>query len=272
MGFGRFRLPGLAAGVAGAAVLTTAVAGGVCAGGGAMTVATAGTLSGARHLAPAVLGPRDSALWTSSNWSGYALGTKTTPNGTYTSVSAKWRVPVLKTNTGTKYSSQWIGIDGFTNTHLIQTGTEVDYLGGQAVYAVWWEILPAPETPINKPIKPGQTITASISKGSAGQWTIKISNGTWTFTKSTGYTGPGQSVEWIVEAPQVGGSISSIAHTARVTFAHVKVNGANPKLVATDGGELRQNGKIREVPSLPSAIGDAFTMGYGTKIPPAPKG
>ena len=56
------------------------------------------------------LGP----LWTSSNWSGYAIGTKTTPKHTYNSVSAKWRVPTIKANTGTKYSSQWIGIDGFT--------------------------------------------------------------------------------------------------------------------------------------------------------------
>jgi hypothetical protein len=228
--------------------------------------------SGSRELGTAVLGPRSGALWTSSNWSGYAIGSKTTPKHTYKSISATWRVPTVKTTSGNKYSSQWIGIDGFTNQNLIQTGTEADFTNGHASYGVWWEILPAASTPINEPVKPGMTITASITESSSGKWTIKISNGSWTFTKNTGYSGPGQSVEWIVEAPQVGGSITSICHTGRVTFHKLTVNGAAAKLTAAEGGQLKQNGVVRETPSAPSTVGDAFTMGYGVKAPPAPKG
>src|SRR5438067_11137972 len=79
--------------------------------------------------------------WASSNWSGYALG----GNG-FTSVSGSWIVqPVMRSNRAT-YSSQWVGIDGFNNSNLIQTGTESDFVNGSARYDAWWEILPAAET------------------------------------------------------------------------------------------------------------------------------
>jgi hypothetical protein len=227
------------------------------------------------HVGAAILSPRTSDLWTSSNWSGYALGSKTTAKGTYKSVSASWNIPTVKANTGTKYSAQWIGIDGFANQQLIQTGTEADYQGGHAQYGVWWEVLPAAETVINEPVKPGQHMTASINETSTDVWVIKISNGSWSFTKTvtrtTSNNFPGQSAEWIVEAPEVGGSIASIAHTGRVTFTKCTVNGKSAGLTAANGGELKQGGKVKEIPSKPSTAGDAFTMGYGAKAPPAPK-
>ena len=47
------------------------------------------------------------------------------------------------------YSSAWIGVDGFNDNDLIQTGTEQDYYSGGAHYDAWWEILPAAETEIS---------------------------------------------------------------------------------------------------------------------------
>lgn len=202
--------------------------------------------------------------WTSSNWSGYAI------SGKYTAITGTWKIPTVKSTSGTKFSAQWIGIDGFKDQSLIQTGSEADAIGGSAQYGVWWEILPAPETVINEPVRPGQTITASIVKQASGKWVIKISNGSWTFTTTKSYTGPGTSAEWIVEAPQVGGTVASIAHTSPVTFTKLTANGANPKLVAADAGKLKQNGKIVESPSLPSAAGNSFRMQYGPKAPKAP--
>ncbi len=49
---------------------------------------------------------------------------------------------------GSTYSSSWIGIDGFNNSNLIQTGTEQDYTSGGAQYCAWWEIFLAAETQI----------------------------------------------------------------------------------------------------------------------------
>jgi hypothetical protein len=211
------------------------------------------------------------AFWTSSNWSGYALGSSKTPHGTYTSITGTWTVPTVLANSGTRSSSQWIGIDGATNADLVQTGTYADSAHGKASYGVWWEILPASGTTIHEPVRPGQTIVASIVEDTSTKlWTITISNGSWTFVKTTDYSGKGQSAEWIVEAPLIGGSDARLTRTSRVTFLDLTVDGANPKLVAADGGRMSQGGKITETPSLPAAAGNAFSMQYGAKAPPPP--
>jgi len=201
----------------------------------------------------------------SSNWSGYAE-----TGGGYTSVSGSWNVPTADTSQGgTTYGAQWIGIDGDGDNNLIQTGTSVVISGHTASYGVWWEILPAAETPINEPVAPGETITASIVKQSSGKWLIKISNGSWSFSITKSYSGPGDSVEAIVEAPEVGGNIAKMAHTSNVTFSDLTENGANPELTRGDGIKCVQNGKTVETPSYVAA-GDSFTMAYGSKRPPRP--
>ena len=130
------------------------------------------------------------AGWASSNWSGYAR------TGTYTRVTGAWVVPSVASSRKATYSSQWVGIDGFNNSKLIQTGTEADYFNGSAHYAAWWEILPAAETVIPSiTVRPGDHMTASITKGSGTSWTITITDTTTSKSFSTvrTYTGPGTS-------------------------------------------------------------------------------
>lgn len=62
--------------------------------------------------------------WASSNWSGYALSGI---SGQFTSVTGTWVVQAVSATKKPTYSSQWVGIDGFNNSSLIQTGTESDY-------------------------------------------------------------------------------------------------------------------------------------------------
>jgi Peptidase A4 family len=102
------------------------------------------------------------AGWASSNWSGYAL----TGSG-YSSVTAHWVVQAASRSHKATYSSEWVGIDGFSNSSLIQTGTESDYYNGAAHYDAWWEILPAAETVIPSiVVSPGDQMSAKITKGS----------------------------------------------------------------------------------------------------------
>jgi hypothetical protein len=202
----------------------------------------------------------------SGNWSGYAETA-----GGYTSVTGSWVVPKSKSTTGFKVAAQWIGIDGANDSDLIQTGTQVEDDNGSISYGAWWEILPAAETPINEPVSPGQTITASIIKQSSGKWLITISNGSWTFKTTKSYSGPEKSVEWIDEAPEFGGSIVAIDDTTNVTFQKATVNGSNPELKSKDAIELVQGGKVKESPSA-VAGGDSFTMAYGSVAPPPPAG
>jgi hypothetical protein len=183
------------------------------------------------------------------------------------------------------FSAAWAGIDGFTNSNLIQAGTEQDYIGGSAHYSAWWEILPAPETVIPSiTVLPGDSITVSIVKTSGSQWSIKLTdNGKAghaaqpSFTTTQNYSGPGTSAEWILEAPQVNGHIATMAQYGSTAFDLGTADATSPSLRAGTGGELVQGNSWRsQVVSVPSGpdtgtpAGDGFAVAYGSVVPPAP--
>ena len=206
-----------------------------------------------------------SATWSASNWSGYA------ETGNFAAISGSWTVPAVTpgestttrtgrfgrlTATSAWYSATWLGVDGFNNGNLIQTGTEQDYYGGSAHYSVWWEILPAAETVIPEPVSPGDVLTANITKtpaqvvvgGRSGrsrgttenEWTITLQDTTqhWTFTTTQAYAGTGTSAEWIEEAPEVNGQIAPLANYSfpSTSTAAGDFNSAN--VATTLGGPL----------------------------------
>ncbi len=208
--------------------------------------------------------------WTSSNWSGYALsGSK----GSYSQITGTWTVPTVVRTKGSTYSSSWIGIDGFNNSSLIQTGTEQDYTAGHAQYYAWWEILPAAETQITTmTVSPGDSMTASIVNDGGGSWTITLKDVTQSesFTTTQSYSGPASSAEWIEEAPTIGGHIATLADYGQTTFSSLTVNGGNPGLVSQDGGVMIQRHKQVSTPSVPSKQTNAFAVAYGSTSPSAP--
>jgi len=216
-------------------------------------------------------GSGSAAGWASSNWSGYAI---TGPNGTFTSATGQWKVPSVSPSRKATYSSNWVGIDGFNDSNLIQTGTESDYYQGSAHYYAWWEILPAAETRISSiSVHPNDSMSASIVEGAGGLWTITItdtSNGQ-SFTTQQSYSGQLSSAEWIEEAPSVGGRIAPLAHYSSPTrFDPGTANGANPGLVASDGGVMIQGGVQVSTPSNPDSDTDGFNMAYGSSAPSPP--
>jgi hypothetical protein len=206
--------------------------------------------------------------WASSNWSGYAVA-----NGPYNSVSGQWVVPTVTATKGATYSATWIGIDGFNNSDLIQTGTEQDYSSSGAQYAAWWEILPAAETPIANPVSPGDVMSATITNDNNGDWTITLRDVTkgWTFTTVQTYSGPGASAEWIEEAPTVGGRVATLAHYGQTTFDQGSVNGVGPNLIASqDAGIMIQKRVQVSTPSAPDSEADGFAIAYGSTAPAVP--
>ena len=116
------------------------------------------TLRAARGktAAPAATSP----CWASSNWSGYAVATTSSlscqPSSdvTYASVSGQRTVPAVSASSGASYSAAWLGIDGFNNDTLIQTGTEQDYYSRSAHYSAWWTTSAQnfEEQPISEPV------------------------------------------------------------------------------------------------------------------------
>lgn len=223
-------------------------------------------------------GSSSSTGWASSNWSGYAL----TGSG-FTSITGSWTVPQVTAGSGGKhgagssstYSSNWIGIDGFNDSNLIQTGTEQDWYSGSAHYYSWWEILPAAETAIPTStisVHPGDVMTADIHQLSGGSWSITITDSTThqTFTTTQSYSGQLTSAEWIEEAPSIGGRIATLANYGHSTFDPGTVNGHNPGLVAGDGGVMIQSRVQVSTPSNPDSDTDGFNMAYGSTAPSPP--
>ena len=207
------------------------------------------------------------AAWSSSNWSGYAKS-----SSTYSSITGKWTVPSVSSTSSATYSSSWIGIDGFNNSNLIQTGTEQDYYSGRAHYSAWWEILPAPATTISLTIHAGDHMSASIKKGSNSMWTITISDTTsgHSFSTTKLYAGPQTSAEWIQEAPTVNGTQAKVAHYSTFPFDPGTVNGANPHLSSSNRGVMVQSGHQVSTPSSQDSDTDGFRMAYGATAPSPP--
>ena len=245
------------------------------------------------------------ATWASSNWSGYA------ETGNFTSVSGSWTVPTVTAGASTGgfrhpttswFSASWLGIDGFNNSSLIQTGTEQDFYSGSAHYNAWWEILPAAETPISYPVNPGDVMTATItetsqvvssgggrhsrSSGTEHVWNITIGDTTagWSFTTNQGYSGSGSSAEWVVEAPQVGGQIASLANYSFPTASAAPGDFNNAEVASSIGGGLTgaglnyandegvmiQNNAQVSTPGPQGPSAETFNANYGSSGPAAP--
>lgn len=155
------------------------------------------------------------------NWAGYAgLGSA---NGTVTAVSGTWVQPAVTClKSGSQYLATWVGIDGFNSDDLVQTGTGAQCSGGSASYNAWWEVLPAPETPISSiTVHAGDTISASVTYStSTHKFTMTITDGTHSFSKTKAVPSTARnSAECIVERPEVSGSLARLAKFKTDTFS-----------------------------------------------------
>ncbi|HUY53807.1 MAG TPA: G1 family glutamic endopeptidase, partial [Candidatus Nanopelagicaceae bacterium] len=190
--------------------------------------------------------------------------------GPYTQVSGTFTVPSLYQGQTNTYLSEWVGVDGFNNSDLIQAGIQESPVPGSTTTFYlfpWWEILPATETPITTmTVNPADQVTITISQLSGSTWTITLDDSTdgQSFTTNQTYTGPGASAEWIVEAPQVGVSISTLADYTTTTFSGLGATG--PQMGYTEVVMVQNSVQV----STPSNLVPAgFSVAYG-KYPPAP--
>jgi hypothetical protein len=159
-------------------------------------------------LAAALLGApaaADAAATTSSNWAGYAVSK---PGVKFRRVAATWVMPTANCSaTGRRrYSAAWLGLGGYhtTSKALEQIGTEADCTAkGTPSYSAWYELVPDDPVDIDLTIKPGETVSASVTV-SGHRVTLYLANRTrgTVFTKQlTADRIDITSAEWIVEAP-----------------------------------------------------------------------
>jgi Peptidase A4 family/Bacterial Ig-like domain (group 3) len=170
-----------------------------------------------RALAPHLPGTEETLE--STNWSGYV---DTEPGAQFTGASGQWIVPSVQPSQTALYSATWVGVDGYGNEQLIQTGTAQDTSGGSTDYYAWLEILPAASIRIGS-VSPGDHMQASVARVSGTSWVISITDLTSgsTLTQPEQYTGPGASAEWIEEAPTVNGDLSALANFGTAQFTNI---------------------------------------------------
>ncbi|MER6384192.1 G1 family glutamic endopeptidase [Streptomyces sp. NPDC001250] len=163
---------------------------------------------------------------TSGNWSGYVASGS---SGTYKSVASSWIQPAVKCDSHDSYSSYWVGLDGYRNKALEQTGTEADCIGGKAHYGAWWEVIPAAESPYSVTVAPGDHLTASVKDNGDGTFTMMLSDSTQGWTRATTHAGSAgyqdSSAEVIAEATTANGSIASLPDFGSVDFSDSQANG-----------------------------------------------
>ena len=166
----------------------------------------------------------DPASFKVSHWSGYIVASDIQNRSpVVSSVSASWTVPKIKPSENNTFSGVWIGIGGYGEDTLIQTGTEQEYVNGRVVYYAWYELLPDYLVRIpNVHVRAGDTVTASISliNENTNTWSIEIADVTrgQRFKKTAVYNSSRLSAEWIVERPKVNGTITTLADFGNVTF------------------------------------------------------
>ena len=171
---------------------------------------------------------------TSSNWAGYAVTGRGATAGRFTSVSGSWVQPAATCTTSSRtYASFWVGLGGFTRTSkaLEQVGTEADCdSANRPSYAAWYELVPAGPVDVNLTIRPGETISATVTViGKSVTVTIRnLTRGKYFSKKLRMATPDLSSAEWIAEAPSsCSAGDCRVLHLAN--FGTVTFSGASAK-------------------------------------------
>jgi len=209
----------------------------------------------------------------STDWAGYVVVSDySNPQPVVVGVNGSWNVPQVTVSQADEFSATWIGIGGYLEETLIQTGTEQDSINGIAEYSAWYELLPNDSVTITTlDVMPGDKIQASIKlvDSDTNEWLLEIADVTKTqrFRESFFYNSSRLSAEWIIERPLVDNIISTLADFNTVTFTDASVTVDNK--VGTISGfpfaqvvlHNRQNAELVTVSSL-SSNGSSFTVNY----------
>jgi hypothetical protein len=211
----------------------------------------------------------------SGNWSGQIAGGPGIPGGgpAITGAGGNWVVPTVTASTGDEYSGTWVGIDGGVvggDNSLIQAGTFQNSGSGTTAYAAWYELLPAPPVELGNTVHAGDSVGVQIGEVSTDTWEILITDATqsWQFSSDFTYDGPGDTAEWIEEAPTVGGSQATLADFGSMTFSSLSIFSNTPGTYPLIPVSMaNSNGVVIAYPGSYDGATDSFPITYGTPAP-----
>jgi hypothetical protein len=212
----------------------------------------------------------------SRRWAGYAgVSNLLLRQSEVTAVAGSWVVPEVALTESDTYSSVWVGIGGFGEGSLIQTGTEQECIGGLFNYYAWYEFLPNRAVRIqNFTVTPGDKIVASITLTSPNEnvWTVTISNLARgeSFLEDFVYNSSKLSAEWVVEAPSLNGQVATLSNFGSVSLSECSatIAGTTGGISSFPGYQLvlydSQGVQLVEVSAL-NADGSSFNVTYSIK-------
>jgi hypothetical protein len=172
---------------------------------------------------------------TSGNWSGPSIVSSGKPFAVE-AIIGEFVVPTAHQAFGSctggwDYSSQWPGIDGNGSGDVLQAGVEVDAFcsGGTTAsfYSAWIEWFPFNETRVSSPaIHPGDlvfvevwNISPTVGYAYFYNYSIQLA-AEYQLTAPGGTTLHGNSIEWIVERPGVGGGLATLTNYTDVSWPY----------------------------------------------------
>ncbi len=215
----------------------------------------------------------------SLNWAGYVV---TSSTSTITMVNGSWVVQTVASSKRQTYSAQWVGIGGFSDSTLIQTGTSSDSASGTTKYYAWYELLPASETQLGSAylVNPGDDINAFVALVNTNSWNITINDLTrpWHYSIIVSYVSSQKSAEWIEERPAIAGSLTTLANFGTASYggdyiSQFPLSNTNCATVGTSTSPIgafayqsismvSSNGRILAQPSSLTVDGTSFTVKY----------
>jgi hypothetical protein len=203
------------------------------------------------HGAPMQLNPHGPVALpantvSSTNWSGYAA-----TGSTFTSVSSSWVQPSVTCTSKNSWSADWVGLDGYTDATVEQTGTLAACKGGSPKYRAWYETYPNPPVYFSSVVTPGDHMSASVTANGASSFSMTISDTTagWSQAVVKTVTGANRSsAEVIIEAPccTSGGGTLPLANFGTVSFSKATANGSgigtdNPTKIVMASGSTQKD-------------------------------
>jgi hypothetical protein len=212
-------------------------------------------------------------VFTSTNWSGYAV-----VGQDFTQATGTWTVPAVDCSTDPKSSASfWVGIDGWDNDTVEQTGTDSDCDGTHPNYYAWFEFAPKQGVTITSvPVSPGDEMSAEVDYDGS-QFVITTTNTTTGASFNTTAAFPKAkrtSAEWIAEA---NGYLLSDFGTVHFGPDFTRI-GANSATDSSTSGVISAFGKDTQasvivnsknedlaVPSFLSVDGTSFTVDWWAK-------
>jgi hypothetical protein len=187
--------------------------------------------------------------YTSGNWAGGVM------QGQWATALGFWQIPAISKppeaqgTEGGWNSSSWVGIDGFGSNDVLQAGIQQRLTAnGQAEYVAWYEWYAPPQANspayvwqtniANFPVSAGQQVYCSvqyINNKTAGH--LYFANDTTgqhfaiTLVPPPGANFNGDSMEWIMEAPDGGEPVASLPKFTPVQFTTALGCNANGSVV-----------------------------------------